>query len=973
MRSWFPRTVAVLGCSIVAGGASWMAATSVQAVPQPAVRAEAEVRDTALRDTALRDAAWSHLRAHAEQRGVPASALKHAELALLHDVGDGAIVARFVQRVGGFEVLGPRLQIVMDQALAARGVFGALSAADASAVALPSTSTQAAQRALSQALSGHFGHDWDIAPAPAADDGYARFAATGMVATGAAAGNATGAALLRPARVKPVYALSEGALVPAHYVEFLARADGREHGFAYAVAADGTPLWRRELIRHDAFRYLVWADSNGFKAPQDGPQTNFTPHPSGSPDGSLPVPTSQRLVGIEGFNTNPAGVPDPWLPSSAMVTRGNNVDAYVDHALPDGFSSGDRRGSLSGTLTFSHRYDLGESPLASSEQAEAAAVQLFYVTNWLHDVYYDAGFDEAAGNAQYLNFGRGGEEDDVLLAEAQDRALDPTVRNQASMFVPADGDSPRLSISLWDVPEEPIERSGSLDAHLVAHEWAHYLHDRLVDCNALQCGALAEGWADFVALHMTLREQDDTAGAYPLGVYVATGDQRGYFGMRRVPYSVSPDNNALSLRHLMPEEPLPESHPVRPSPAPNDEVHNAGEVWASMLWEGYVALIEDRGPEPAPDAPPRLSFAEARARMADYAVATLMAAPSNPTLAEQRDALLAVAGARDARDLEVLAEAFARRGAGTCAQVPARDADTLSGVLEDFSLSADMALGSAYLVDSVLSCDGDGTLDAGERGTLVIEVHNPTLLPLEDTEVVVASENQGLTLPFGDTLTVPLVAPQSTELVSFAVTAADALSAGTPLRFTVSASNPRACVELLEETLDFGQADAYDCPSAGYPPVADAGGNLLVWSGQQVVLDAAGSFDPDGDMLRFSWSQREGPEVSLSQSDSAQVSFTAPEVEDDVVLRFEVSVADTTGVDDAQVDVTVRPRPAILDEPGELSEGDGGCVVAPGGNAAGGTGALAWLAALAALLWRRRSVSEPARTDAGTDPRQSGV
>ena len=50
----------------------------------------------------------------------------------------------------------------------------------------------------------------------------------------------------------------------------------------------------------------------------------------------------------------------------------------------------------------------------------AAVTQLFYVTNWLHDWCYDSGFDEAAGNAQHDNFGRGGLGGDPLHAEAQD-------------------------------------------------------------------------------------------------------------------------------------------------------------------------------------------------------------------------------------------------------------------------------------------------------------------------------------------------------------------------------------------------------------------------------------------------------------------------------------------------------------------------------------------------------------------------
>ena len=43
----------------------------------------------------------------------------------------------------------------------------------------------------------------------------------------------------------------------------------------------------------------------------------------------------------------------------------------------------------------------------------AAVTQLFYVNNWLHDWWYDSGFNEAAGNAQHNNYGRGGLGGDV--------------------------------------------------------------------------------------------------------------------------------------------------------------------------------------------------------------------------------------------------------------------------------------------------------------------------------------------------------------------------------------------------------------------------------------------------------------------------------------------------------------------------------------------------------------------------------
>src|SRR5262249_30479787 len=78
--------------------------------------------------------------------------------------------------------------------------------------------------------------------------------------------------------------------------------------------------------------------------------------------------------------------------------------------------------------------------------------QLFYTVNWLHDYWYDSGFDEAAGNAQSDNYGRGGMAGDPLLAEAQD-AYNIGKTNNANMNTPADGESPRMQMYVWDGKE----------------------------------------------------------------------------------------------------------------------------------------------------------------------------------------------------------------------------------------------------------------------------------------------------------------------------------------------------------------------------------------------------------------------------------------------------------------------------------------------------------------------------------------
>lgn len=79
-------------------------------------------------------------------------------------------------------------------------------------------------------------------------------------------------------------------------------------------------------------------------------------------------------------------------------------------------------------------------------------------------------------------------------------------------------------------------------------------------------------------------------------------------------------------------------------------------------------------------------------------------------------------------------------------------------------------------------------------------------------------------------------------------------------------------------------------------PVANAGLDQQVDEGSSVILDASASTDPDNDTLSYSWSQATGtPTVQLTGADTAQASFTAPEVDEDTVLGFVVVVSDAAG------------------------------------------------------------------------------
>lgn len=140
--------------------------------------------------------------------------------------------------------------------------------------------------------------------------------------------------------------------------------------------------------------------------------------------------------------------------------------------------------------------------------------QLFYTTNMVHDLYYRYfyllsppcfllmasclfryGFDEVSGNFQQYNFGRGGRENDAVIANAQDGSG----YNNANFMTPPDGQNGRMRMYLWNtaVPY----RDGDLEAGIVIHELSHGLSTRLTGGPANsgclgwgEAGGMGEGW-----------------------------------------------------------------------------------------------------------------------------------------------------------------------------------------------------------------------------------------------------------------------------------------------------------------------------------------------------------------------------------------------------------------------------------------------------------------------------------------------
>jgi len=724
------------------------------------------------------DVIGAHLEGVAGLYGLSARDTETLVIREIDDSGRGAVLVRFDQIIEDAIVYPGGMQMALDDDLWLYGVSG--TPAPSAVMATRSTDRGPAVAALGAAWSALTGKTLS---ASAFVEGVER----GGYRTFTTA-DTQSPVLGEPARVRPVWFHLLDRLVPAWHVELIIAVQGRTDaiGYGQVVGPDGAILFRKNLVDEGGgFTYSVYADQDWPHAPFDGPRGNDgSPHPTGIPDEFVPDFVRQNEITL---THGPISTGDLWLDPTAIVTAGNNVDAYTDRFGDDGYDGdlGDLRGSMTQQGHFGWLFDPMAEPTTDT-LGRVAAINLFFLSNWLHDYFYDLGFDEVAGNAQRSNYGRGGIEDDVLRAEAQDQSG----FNNASMLTPADGGHPRMQMYLY-TGTDPFT-DGSLDNTIAAHEWAHYLTNRLIgDSGGLgnrQGRAMGEGWSDFMSLMIMVREEDgllpgneDFSGAYPRGTYANYGryDSTYYFGNRRYPYSTDMAGfNPLSFRHIENGVPLPEGIPVRfgASGSNNAQVHASGEVWCVSLWECWSALINRED----------LSFEEAKRRMAGYLVTALKLTPVFPTFTEARDALLLAAVLGDPTDFDLFSAAFAKRGMGAGAISPDRFDTSHSGVVESHvPVDHDPALVfiSSRLVEDGAGCDGDGVLDAGESGRLEWTFQNRGFGAYPETGVEVTAE--GALLPQGvmttqteaeiltmTTASIPVIIPFSAEIaeLSFTVT-----------------------------------------------------------------------------------------------------------------------------------------------------------------------------------------------------------
>lgn len=401
----------------------------------------------------------------------------------------------------------------------------------------------------------------------------------------------------------------------------------QQHTWDFTVDADTAQVWTR-FDGTVADQYRVYAQ------PVESP-THTSPLPPSDARTLVANPANSLASPFGWHDTNGAAG------AEFTTTQGNNVHAYTD---TDNNNSPDSGSSPSGgaSLNFDFAINLSGAP---STYRPSAVTNLFYWNNIIHDVQYQYGFDEAAGNFQVNNYGRGGAGNDSVRAEAQDGGG----TNNANFATPADGSRPRMQMYIWTSPNP--DRDGDLDAGIVVHEYGHGISNRLiggpsnVNCltNRQQPG---EGLSDWWALAYTARAGDTGAMPRGMGTY-SLGQSTTGAGIRTQRYSTDPAVNTWTYAS------------INGMAVP----HGVGSVWAQAAWEVYWKLVDQWG------FSSNLYNAAGGAgnqRMMLYVNEGLKNTACNPTFTQVRDGIIQAAMDNyGGEDVCRVWEAFAAFGLGT--------------------------------------------------------------------------------------------------------------------------------------------------------------------------------------------------------------------------------------------------------------------------------------------------------------------
>src|SRR5262249_13543850 len=166
--------------------------------------------------------------------------------------------------------------------------------------------------------------------------------------------------------------------------------------------------------------------------------------------------------------------------------------------------------------------------------------------------------------------------------------------------------------------------------------------------DALQSGGMGEGWSDWWALMLTQRATDTQNQARPIGTY-ALGQAPNGTGFRTYPYSYDMTIDPHTFGDYN----------------DNNEVHGAGELWCSTLWDMNWLLIGRYGFSANVAAGYTGAGSAGNILALKLVMDALKLQPANPTFVDARDAILqADTVLTGGANQDLIWQAFARRGLG---------------------------------------------------------------------------------------------------------------------------------------------------------------------------------------------------------------------------------------------------------------------------------------------------------------------
>ena len=406
---------------------------------------------------------------------------------------------------------------------------------------------------------------------------------------------------------------------------------------------------------------------------------------------AIPLGVESPNHGAQNYSITPPDIeasPFGWHDTNGMdgpeytKTRGNNVHAYLD-LNNEGISNGDEPDGGE-NLIFYYPY---EYPVDPEENGQASVVNLFHACNQMHDITYLYGFREVHGNFQFNNYGKGGVEGDYLKAES----MDGGGINNANMYTPIDGQSPRMQMYLWNT-ESPF-LDASFDNGIIYHEYAHGVSNRLVGgasnvlclTNAEQMG---EGISDFFGFLLNLNEEDISHDSKGVATFLLGQDPLGE-GLRIAPYSSDFSVNDYTYADI----------------SQFASVHDIGFLWATVLWDMTLALIEVHGF----DSDLKSNLGSGNAKALQLVMESMKLMNCEPGFVDARDAiLLADELLYGGSNACLLWTVFAKRGLGINAYQG--NSDLIGDEVADYEVDqiACCSIPSLSCKDATISLDKEG-------------------------------------------------------------------------------------------------------------------------------------------------------------------------------------------------------------------------------------------------------------------------